>query len=125
MDNHPLERLRALIDRLAGSDDPATPLSECLLTVVIPPQIEEATVDWLLARHEITGFSSVLGYGHGTAPESYSVAEQVVGRQPRLIIQTHLAEDVAHLLIEALRADFAGSDLHYWLTPILTAGHLG
>jgi hypothetical protein len=38
---------------------------------------------------------------------------------------THLEQNVAERVLERLRADFAGADIHYWMVPVLVAGHLG
>jgi hypothetical protein len=35
-----------------------------------------------------------------------------------------LPEPTARALVEAVRAEFAGSGLHYWLLPMLAAGHI-
>jgi len=97
---------------------------EVLLSVVVSPAIEDAMVDWLLDREAVAGFTSSAISGHGSSVHSLDLAEQVRGHQRRMLFQTHLDRSVATQLVEELRRDFAGSGIHYWLVPVLAAGHL-
>jgi len=97
---------------------------QCLLSLVVPPAIEDAMVDWLLARAGLSGFTSSPVAGHGSSVHSMSLAEQVAGRRREVLFQCHLGRSQAAALVDALRAEFAGSGLHYWLVPVLDAGHL-
>jgi hypothetical protein len=54
-----------------------------------------------------------------------SVAEQVAGRRRQVLFQCPLSRQQAEELVAGLRRDFPGSGLHYWMTPIIDAGHLG
>lgn len=96
----------------------------CLLTLVAAPAIEDALVDWLLAWPGLSGFTSTPVSGHGSSPHSMSVAEQVAGRRRQVLFQCHLSRDQAVDLVAGLQRDFSGSGLHYWLVPIIDAGHL-
>lgn len=96
----------------------------CLLTVIVSPSIEEAMTDWFLSREDVTGFSSHLIFGHGVSEHSMTLSEQVVGKQKEVAFHLHLPHDRAHRLITALRKEFAQSGVHYWLVPVLDAGHL-
>jgi hypothetical protein len=95
-----------------------------LLSLVISPDVEDAIVDWLLEQEQISGFTSLQVSGHGTSPHSMSVAEQVVGRRRQVMFQTYMVEVDAITLIKGLEESFAGSGMHYWLTPVITSGHL-
>ncbi len=95
-----------------------------LLSLVISPDVEDAMVDWLLAQDQISGFTSLQVSGHGTSQHSMSVAEQVVGRRRQVMFQTYLSEVDAVALIKGLEENFAGSGMHYWLSPVITSGHL-
>lgn len=99
-------------------------MQECLLVLIVTPQIENAMVDWLLDRDDVAGFTGITASGHGASVHSLSVAEQVAGRQRQVMFQLHLPQSVAEALIEAVRADFGGSGIHYWLMPLLASGHL-
>jgi hypothetical protein len=97
---------------------------QVLVTLTVPPSIEEILVDWLLQFAEHTGFSSQKANGHSGRMEGLSLAEQVAGRKNQTRFQLHLpAEGLPHFL-DALKRDFAGADLHYWVAPLLEAGHL-
>jgi hypothetical protein len=48
----------------------------------------------------------------------------VAGYRRGWMIQTHLPPKQACTLLEKLKGDFAGSEIHYWMTPIIVAGNL-
>ena len=97
---------------------------QVLLSLVISPEVEDAVVDWLLEQEQISGFTSLPVSGHGTSIHSMSLAEQVAGRRREVMFQTYLEEGDAVALIKGLEETFAGSGMHYWLTPVITSGHL-
>lgn len=99
-------------------------MDEVLLTLITVPDIEETLVDWLLARDDISGFSSGAISGHGTQHARLSMAEQVSGRQRQALIQIQAPRATAETLLEELKRDFAGTGIHYWMAPLLAAGHL-
>jgi hypothetical protein len=95
-----------------------------LLAIISDPKLEDALSDWLLARRDISGFSSQTVYGHSEVSQQYSLAEQVSGRQRRLMFHVHAAPEVIDALLRGLRQDFKGSRLHYWRLPLIAAGTL-
>ena len=97
---------------------------QALLSLVVSPAIEDAMVDWLLERPEVSGFTSFPIHGHGASPRSMTLAEQVAGRRRQVLFQTHLPQAQAEALIPGLKQAFAGSGMHYWLLPLAAAGHL-
>ncbi len=99
-------------------------MSQCLLVLIVTPSIENAVVDWLLEREDIDGFSTMAISGHGASAHSLTAAEQVAGRRRQVMFHTHLSEDVAKKIIDDARHAFKGSGMHYWLMPVLAAGHL-
>lgn len=99
-------------------------MDECLLVLIVTPAIENAMVDWLLDREDVPGFTSLPINGHGASARSLSAAEQVAGRQRQVMFQLHLRHSTANALVEAIRRDFGGSGMHYWLMPVLASGHL-
>lgn len=96
----------------------------CLLNLVVAPAIEDAVVDWLLGWSGLSGFTSAPVSGHGSSPHSMSLSEQVAGRRRQVLFQCHLSREQAVEMVAGLRRDFAGSGLHYWVVPVLDAGHL-
>lgn len=100
-------------------------MTDVLLVLITPPDLEEPLVDWLLARTEISGFTGLPAYGHNRDHGGYSLLEQVSGRQRRAIFQVRTGADTAQSLLAALRAELPGAGLHYWVLPLLEAGRLG
>lgn len=99
-------------------------MNEYLLAIVCKPAQEEIVIDWLLTREGLTGFTSMSIDGHGVQGAQLSLSEQVTGRQRCLLFQIHAQLPLLKTLIQTLKEDFAGTGLHYWLTPLLEAGHL-
>jgi len=99
-------------------------MADCLLNLIVPPQVEDALAEWLLERDDVPGFSSVPVAGHGSSEKSMTLAEQVAGGSRRVMFVTHLPSDTAKALLDDLRSAFAGSGLHYWVVPVADFGHL-
>ncbi len=95
-----------------------------LLTIVVSPDIEDIVVDWLLARDDLPGFSTMPIRGHGEHPEAMDLREQVAGRRARVMIQSCLSSGTAETVVEALRAAFPGTGIRYWVTPLEAFGRL-
>ena len=53
----------------------------CLLNLVVTPEVEDAVADWLLEYPTVTGFSSYPISGHGSSEQRMTLAEQVAGRR--------------------------------------------
>lgn len=98
--------------------------AEVLLVLVASPGLEDTLVDWLLRRDELSGFTSQRLEGHSAAHQHLSLAEQVVGRKRQVMFHLHAPYATALGVLEAMRAEFAGAGLHYWLMPLLGAGSL-
>lgn len=95
---------------------------QCLLTIIATPAVQETLVDWLLEREELSGFSSQPIDGHGIRASDMSLAEQVAGRQRKVMFYVHTRCKVVRSVLDALKHDFNGAGLHYWLMPLLDAG---
>jgi hypothetical protein len=96
----------------------------CLLNLIVNPEAESAITDWLLAQESVSGFSSHAISGHGSSEHSMSIAEQVAGKRRQVLFQMHLGCAVANALVDAIKREFAGSGMHYWLLPLIDSGHL-
>jgi hypothetical protein len=96
----------------------------CLLNLVVSPEVEDSVTDWLLAHVDVGGFSSHTIAGHGSSEHSMTLAEQVAGRRRQILFQMHLTCAGAQALLDAIKADFHGSGMHYWILPILDSGHV-
>lgn len=97
---------------------------EALLTLVMPPALSDLMVDWLLEQSEVVGFISLPVNGHGGEEHAMSAAEKVAGYTKGWMIQTHMPQKKACELLTRLEKSFAGSEIHYWMTPLIVGGHL-
>ena len=100
------------------------PGQEVLLVLIASPGVEDALVDWPLARDELSGFTTQRIEGHSAAHQHLSIAEQVAGRKRQVMFHLHAPYQTARALVGALRREFEGAGLHYWLMPVLDAGSL-
>ena len=78
----------------------------CLLVLIVAPEIQEALVDWLLAHEEIPTFSEQDIRGHSREHGSFSLVEQVTGRQRRVMIHIQTTENNAQEIHPRVRSGF-------------------
>jgi hypothetical protein len=95
-----------------------------LVTINVPPSLEEAVVDCLLTFENAQGFSSFPVSAHDHRNQGLSLAEQVSGRQRKIRFQMYVDKKTVAGLLNRLKHDFAGSGLHYWVVPILEHGEI-
>ncbi|HLF97730.1 MAG TPA: DUF3240 family protein [Methylococcaceae bacterium] len=98
--------------------------SEVLLTLTVSPRLEDTVVDWLLSHESGYGFTSFPVSGHSSAHGGLTLAEQVSGRKKQVRFQMHLPGAEVPALLDQLRRDFAGSGMHYWISPVLDSASL-
>jgi hypothetical protein len=96
----------------------------CLLTILADTAVRSALIDWLLNYSQDMVFSNAPVEWHGIDPTHFSVAEQVTGRQSKLLLQVQTSFGEAQRLCEQLGQAFAGAQLRYWIQPVLEAGML-
>jgi len=97
---------------------------EFLVTINVPPLLEEAVVDCLLSIDSADGFSSLVVSAHDSDHKRLSVAEQVAGRKKQIRFQMYVPEQQLSVLIERLKQDFSGAGIHYWVMPVLESGSI-
>lgn len=90
-----------------------------LVTINVPPSLEEAMVDCLLTFETAQGFSSFPVSAHDHRNQGLSLAEQVTGRQRKIRFQMYIDKEHVSALLTKIKADFTGSGLHYWVVPVL------
>lgn len=95
-----------------------------LLTLICPPGVDEKVQDLLLVFCPDALFTSGPVAAHGVAPEALSATEQVMGSSRMTRLQILLAPVRIAPLMDALRRDFGGVGMQYWLSPVLDAGEL-
>ena len=98
---------------------------DCLLTLVFPPDLEEAAIG-LLLEHPQWGsrFVCFRADGHGQAMPLSGSAELVRGRTPRLIVQMLVVRAQAHGLLAELRQAVASPEVAYWMVDLVESGRL-
>ncbi len=99
-------------------------MSELCLTLVCPPAVEEKLLDLLLLSPNATVFTSTATAAHGLAHEYLDQTEQVLGRARATEIQVIFAAADKAALLEAIRQQFAGAGLRYWVTTVVEAGEI-
>lgn len=99
-------------------------MNQALLIFVCPPSIERTVVDYLMEQPDIAGFTSSEAFGHGSDPQKLNLIEQVEGRKKQILFQVHMELECAKMTINRLKEDLKGTDVHYWLVPIIETGCL-
>ena len=94
------------------------------VTINVAPAGEERVIDWLLGLEDVAGFTSYAAFGHGASHEDLTIAEQVTGRQRRVEIRLEIGLPGLDAFVTALTAAFSGTDLYYFVQPVLRSGHL-
>lgn len=97
---------------------------EYLVTINVPPLLEEAIVDCLLSIEAADGFSSLAVNAHTSKHEALSIAEQVAGRQRQIRFQMYLPEQQLMVLLQQLKQSFSGAGIQYWVLPVLESGYI-
>ena len=97
---------------------------EYLVTLNVPPSLEEDIVDCLLTFESEDGFSSLLVNAHDHRNLNLSLSEQVSGRQKQIRFQMYIPERQLPKLVEKLRQDFSGSGIRYWVLPVIDSGYI-
>lgn len=96
--------------------------AEFLITLNVPPSLEESIVDSLLTFEAEHGFSSLPVSAHDHKNRGLSITEQVTGRQRKIRFQMYIAKQDLDKLVERLKKDYSGSNIHYWVIPVVETG---
>lgn len=99
-------------------------MSELCLTLICPPAVEEKLLDLLLLSPEVTFFTSTATAAHGMAHEDLDQTEQVLGRARATKIQVIFAAADKAALLDAIRQQFSGAGLRYWMTTVAETGEI-
>ena len=96
----------------------------CMLSIIVPTAIEAVIIDWLLEQDDVSGFNSIVVHGHGSNESAMSISERVTGKSAKVMFQTHVGEAEARNILGRLKKQFARSDIHYMIRPMIDAGNL-
>lgn len=105
---------------------PTTTPPDCLLTLALPPSLEEEMLDLLLSHPDMApGFTVLHGQGVGRHVALASGMEQVQGRARRTMVQVALTQAQLPALLAILRQQLPSPQIAYWVVPLLAFGRLG
>ncbi len=93
-------------------------------SLVCAAAIEEKLLDSLLTNFGDEIFISLPTSSHGTAHGRLNALEQVLGRSQSAYIQILLTAAQTETLRTILRADFTGTGIRYWASPVSTEGEV-
>jgi len=96
--------------------------TEYLVTLNIPPTLEDMMDDILLLLETEHGFSSFAVNAHHHVNKGLSLEEQVTGHQKRIRFQLYVPVEELPALLEKLRQEFSGSGIQYWVLPVIENG---
>ncbi|MDP2031279.1 MAG: DUF3240 family protein [Thiobacillus sp.] len=99
-------------------------MTELCLTLICPPAVEEKMLDLLLLSPNVTFFTSTPTAAHGMAHEDLDQTEQVLGRARATKIQVIFAAADKAALLDAIRQQFSGAGLRYWVTTVAETGEI-
>ena len=97
---------------------------ECLVSLIISPDLEENIVDFLLTFESENGFKSYSVNSHHHNPSGLSLIEQVSGRQNKICFEMYLANDDHPGFIDKLRKNFSGAAIEYRVIPVIDSGSI-
>lgn len=95
---------------------------EYLVTINVPPSLEELVVDCLLTFEYQEGFSSFPINAHDHINYGLSLAEQVSGRQKKIRFTIHVPVSQLDAFVNKLKEELGGTGIHYWVSPITAEG---
>lgn len=98
--------------------------ADYLITLHVPPSLEDAVVDCLLSFETTHGFSSFTVNAHHHSNHGSSLAELVSGRQGKISFQMYIQKNDIATVLNQLKTEFTGAGLHYWVTPVIEQGRI-
>ena len=99
-------------------------MSELCLTLLCSPAVEETLLDFLLMSPNTTVFTSSTIAAHGVDHKNLDQMERVLGKARATQIQVIVGSGDKEALLSAIRKQFAGAGLRYWVMPIVEAGDI-
>lgn len=96
-------------------------MSELCLNLICPVASADRVMDCLTLLPQGHRYISSRVSAHHFVVQ-LSALEQVQGRAGAMLIQVLVAQDQHAELLDALKVQCAGADLHYWLTPVFESG---
>lgn len=95
-----------------------------ILTLLVPPTVQEKLLDVLLEAVGEDVLISVPTFRHGGPQARLSNLEQVMGRSAALQIQVLLTSEAMGALLQRLREELRGTGLRYWASALTDEGEI-
>ena len=95
------------------------------LTLIAARKLREELFDYLSEQRDlVSGFTASDAAGHGPTVRLHTAAEQVKGHADEVLVRAILERQDATQLLARLKTVFAGTDLVYWIMPVMEFGAL-
>lgn len=93
------------------------------LTLIASRKLRDELFDYLSEQTDlVSGFTASDAAGHGPGVRLHSAAERVKGHADQIVVRVILPRTDAERLIGQLRISFAGTNLVYWILPVMEFG---
>ena len=90
-----------------------------------PRSFAQELFDYLSEQRDlVSGFTASDAAGHGPTVRLHTAAEQVKGHADEVLVRTILEKQDAERLLARLKTAFAGTELVYWIMPVMEFGAL-
>jgi len=97
----------------------------CLM-LIAPYQLRDDLFDYLNEQTDlVSGFTASDAAGHGSTIRLRSPAEQVKGHADQAVVRIILQQSNAERLLGRLRGSFAGTNIVFWIQPVIEFGIIG
>ncbi|MHB1272533.1 MAG: DUF3240 family protein [Rhodanobacter sp.] len=93
-------------------------------SLVCASDIAEKLLDTLLLNFAEEVFFSLPTFSHGTTGSMLNPLEQVLGRSRSVYVHILLTKTESESLQQLLHANFSGTGIRYWASPISLEGEL-
>jgi hypothetical protein len=93
------------------------------LTLIVSHSLRDELFDYLGEQTDlVSGFTASDAAGHGAQVRLHSAAERVKGHADQTVVRVILSRIDADSLLGRLRHSFAGTNLVYWILPVVEFG---
>lgn len=96
------------------------------LNLVAARRLRDELFDYLREQNDlVTGFTTSEAIGHGPNAQLHTTEEQVKGYADQVLVRIVLERANAQQLLDRLAAAFAGTEIIYWVAPVMEFGLIG
>jgi hypothetical protein len=96
------------------------------LNLIAARRLRDELFDYLREQNDlVTGFTASAAVGHGPNAQLHTTEEQVKGYADQILVRIILESADAQRLLDRLAAEFAGTEMVYWIAPVMEFGLIG